>query len=198
MAEIVLFHSVLGVRSDVTGMSERMRSAGHVVHLPDLYDGKVFDDYPSAFRWLEEIGGIPELANRSRMAVAGMPEELVYAGSSNGGLAAEMLAATRPGALGAVLMHAAAPPAVLGASEWPGSVPVQVHYAVDDMFRRDDALEAFGTAVRDSGAEYELFEYDIPGHLITDPDLPDEYDKDAAALLVQRVLDFLERVDRTG
>lgn len=198
MAEIVVFHSALGVRSGVTDVGERLRFAGHVVHVPDLYNGMVFDDYSSAFRWIESIGGIPELVNRTQAAVAGMSQDLVYAGFSNGGLSAELLAATRPGARGAVLMHAAAPLAAFGASEWPDTVPVQVHYAVDDPFRHEDALDAFGAAVRTSGAEYDFFEYDISGHLFTDPGLPDEFDKDATDLLVERILAYLERIDKAG
>ncbi|SNQ52005.1 conserved hypothetical protein [Frankia canadensis] len=198
MAEIVVFHSVLGVRSGVTEVSERMRFAGHVVHVPDLYNGKVFDDYPSAFQWIESIGGVPELVNRTQAAVAGMSRELVYVGFSNGGLSAELLAATRPGARGAVLMHAAAPLAAFGASEWPVTVPVQVHYAVEDPFRHEDALDAFGAAVRASGAGYDFFEYDVSGHLFTDPSLPDEYDKEATELITERILAYLERIDRVG
>jgi len=60
-AEIVLFHSVLGVRPAVREWADRLRATGHVVHVPDLYDGEVFDDYAPAFAHVERIGGIPAL-----------------------------------------------------------------------------------------------------------------------------------------
>ena len=44
MAEVVLFHSVLGLRPGVIAAGDRLRVAGHKVHTPDLYDGEVFDD----------------------------------------------------------------------------------------------------------------------------------------------------------
>jgi dienelactone hydrolase len=197
MAEIVLFHSVLGLRPGVTDAAERLRSAGHVVHTPDFYEGKVFDNYPAAFQWLESIGGIPELISRTQSAVADLPKDVVFAGFSNGGVSAELLAATRPGARAAVLLHAAMPLEAFGAQTWPASVPVQVHYAADDPFRKQESIDAFAAAVRASGAAYEFFEYPVSGHLITDASLPDEYHQESAQTLFEQVLDFLERIDRT-
>jgi dienelactone hydrolase len=197
MAEIVLFHSVLGLRLGVIDAAERLRCAGHVVHTPDLYEGKVFDDYPGAFRWVESMGGVPELISRTRAAVADLPEDVVLAGFSNGGVSAELLAATRPGARAAVLLHAATPLEAFGAHAWPKGVPVQVHYAANDPFRRQESIDAFAAAVRASGASYEFFEYPVTGHLITDPSLPDEYHSESARALFEQVLIFLNRVDRT-
>src|SRR5215207_3456368 len=95
--EIVLFHSVLGIRPAVHDFADRLREAGHVVHVPDLYRGEVFDDYAPAFEHVERIGGIPALIERTHAAVAELPSDLVYAGWSNGSLSAQLLAATRPG-----------------------------------------------------------------------------------------------------
>ncbi|MBB5933498.1 dienelactone hydrolase [Streptomyces zagrosensis] len=36
---IVLFHSAYGLRPAVHTAAERLRAAGHEVHLPDLYEG---------------------------------------------------------------------------------------------------------------------------------------------------------------
>ena len=57
MAEIVLFHSVLGLNSGVTAAADRLRQAGHVVHTPNLYEAAtVFDDYPTAMKHVESFG----------------------------------------------------------------------------------------------------------------------------------------------
>jgi dienelactone hydrolase len=50
MAEVVVFHSVLGLRPGVLGAADRLRSAGHTVHTPDLFDGEVFDDLDDGMR----------------------------------------------------------------------------------------------------------------------------------------------------
>lgn len=199
MAEIVVFHSVLGVRDGVLRLAEEMRAAGHAVRVPDLYGGRVFDDYAEALGWLDEMGGLPELIRRTHASVEGVGADVVYAGFSNGAGSAQLLAATRPGALGAVLLHGAMPMAAFGpfaeGAVWPVSVPVQVHYATHDPFRSDEGLNAFAAETRAAGAEFELFEYPVSGHLITDPGLTEEYDGEAAELITRRVLEFLDRVE---
>ncbi len=53
MAEVVLFHSVLGLRPGVIAAADRLRAAGHTLHTPDYYDGEVFDD----LAWIIHGGG---------------------------------------------------------------------------------------------------------------------------------------------
>jgi dienelactone hydrolase len=191
--EIVLFHSVLGLRPGVLRWAERLRAEGYVVHTPDLYDGEVFDDYEAGFAKVEAIGGIGALIERTNAAVAGLPERVVYAGFSNGGASAQLLALARPGARGLVLMHAALPVEAFGAEAWPAGVPVQVHYAEHDPFREQEALDALAAQARASGAPFEAWDYPGSGHLFADPDLS-EYDAASADLMFGRVLDFLRRV----
>jgi len=80
--------------------------------------------------------GYQEIARRARESVAGLPEGLVFCGFSLGAVHADVLAASRPGALGAVLMAGAVPVEALkeyfGVERWPEGVPLQVHYAADD------------------------------------------------------------------
>src|SRR5437763_16373820 len=149
MSEIALFHAVLGVRPGVRSAAERLRAAGHVVHVPDLYDGAVFDEYDEANAFVAGFGGYPELLRRTAASVAELPTELVYAGFSNGAGSAAYLAVTRPGASGALLLHGTLPLGLLAAvtgqaMSWPVSVPVQVHYGRDDPFRSPEHVAAFG------------------------------------------------------
>ncbi|MGH3435031.1 MAG: dienelactone hydrolase family protein [Sciscionella sp.] len=202
MSEIVLFHSVLGVRPGMLAAADRLRQAGHTVHVPDLYHGQVFGDYPEAAAFVESdaFGGYPELLRRTAAAVDGLPPDLVYAGFSNGGGAATYIAALRPGARAVLSMHAAMPLAVLSevagrALQWPKNVPVQVHYGRDDPFRSQDSVDAFASDVRASGSGYEYFDYPVAGHLFADPDLPSEYHEASAELMWSRALEFLRRAE---
>src|SRR5215212_9813267 len=128
MAEVVLFHSVLGLLPGVIAATDRLRTAGHTVHTSDLYDGEVFDDLDEGMR-KEEALGYREIARRAREAVAGLPEGLVFGDFSMGVAHAELLTASRPGALGAVRMHGAVPVEGLseyfGVDRWPEGVPVR-------------------------------------------------------------------------
>ncbi|HXA04510.1 MAG TPA: dienelactone hydrolase family protein [Bryobacteraceae bacterium] len=188
--EIVLFHSAYGLRPGVLQWAERLRSAGYTVHAPDLYDGEVFTDRMDAVRKIQEVGFDGVLA-RSQAAVSHLRSDLVYAGFSNGGACAELLAATRPGASGAILMHAPLPIRDLGWKVWQATVPVQVHFAEKDPLRNEKVIDALAGRVRASGADFQHFDYPTSGHLFADPDMP-AYDAAAADLMFQRVVEFLE------
>ena len=197
MAEVVLFHSVLGLRPGVIAAAERLRAAGHTVHAPDYFDGEVFDDLDDGSR-KEEALGYREIARRTSEAVAGLPTGLVFAGFSLGAVHAELLAASRPGALGAVLMYGAVPVEGLvesfGVERWPKGVPVQVHYAAEDPWVEAGEVAALGGAVKGAGAAFEEHAYPGSGHLFADPDLPG-YDLAPSEEMWRRVLAFLYRVD---
>jgi dienelactone hydrolase len=198
MAEVVVFHSVLGLRPGVLGAADRMRAAGHTVHTPDLFEGEVFDDIDDGMR-KEESLGYREIARRTEEAVTGLPAGLVFAGFSMGISYAEWLTASRPGALGAVLMHGAVPVEALteyfGVERWPAGVPVQVHYAVDDPWVEvEQEVVPLGEDVRGAGAEFEEYVYPGSAHLFADPDLA-EYDRASSEAMWERVIAFLDRID---
>lgn len=192
MATIALFHSALGLRPGVHAFADRLREAGHDVHPIDSFDGETFDDMNDGTARRGSLG-IPELIRRAQQATAGLSADTVYAGFSMGTGAAELLAATRPGARGALLMSGALDPRPAGIEAWPEGVPAQVHHTVDDPLV--DAAEVSGLvgAVQAARAAVEVFTYPGSGHLFADPDLPD-YDPEAAELMLERALDFLARV----
>jgi dienelactone hydrolase len=198
MAEVVLFHSVLGLRPGVLDAAERLQAAGHTVHTPDLFDGEVFDNLDDGMG-KEEALGFREIVGRTEEAVAGLPAGLVFAGFSMGVVYAERLAASRPGALGAVLMHGAVPVEGLteyfGVERWPEGVPVQVHYAADDPWvEAEQEVVPLGEAVREAGAEFEQYVYPGSGHLFADPDFF-EYDRASSEAMWERVVAFLDGID---
>lgn len=190
MADIALFHSVLGVRPGVQVAAERLRSAGHAVTVVDQYDGRVFDDYEEAGAHAEAIG-YPALMQAALEAVAGLPDGFVAMGFSNGGGMAEFVATQRPVA-GAVLVSGTLPLEMLGVDAWPAGVPAQIHYTLDDPNRRQEWVDAVAGAVRAAGAPLEVFDYPGAGHLFTDPSLPAEYDAAATELMWERVLAFCD------
>jgi len=188
MAEILFFHHARGLTPGCHSLAERWRAAGHVVHTPDLYEGRTFDSLDAGVAHAQSIG-IPTMIDRARRVVDGMPERLVYAGASLGVMPAQLQAQTRPGAAGALLLHGAAPLAEFGGT-WPAGVPLQLHAMEgDDWGDVDIARELVATV---EGAE--LFLYPGDRHLFTD-DSVEDFDPQAAALVVERSLDLFARVD---
>ena len=189
MAEVVLFHHAQGLTPGVIAFADELRSAGHTVHTPDLFDGRTFDSIDEGMRHAEEIGFPGEVIGRGAQAVEGLPGELVYAGFSLGVLPAQMLAQTRPGARGALLFYSCVPVSAFG-SAWPDGVPAQVHgMDADPIFVGEGDIDAARELV-EQAKDAELFLYPGDQHYFADSSLP-SYDPDATALLVRRVLDFL-------
>jgi dienelactone hydrolase len=189
MAEVVLFHHAQGLTPGVVAFAEELRSAGHTVHTPDLFDGRTFGSIEEGMGYAEKIGFPEEVIDRGVRAVEGLPAGLVYAGFSLGVLPAQKLAQTRPGARGALLFYACVPVSVFGPS-WPAGVPVQVHgMDADPFFVGEGDVDAARELVAEA-EDGELFLYPGDQHYFSDSSLP-SYDADATALLTQRVLSFL-------
>ena len=191
MAEVLLFHHAQGLTPGVRDFADQLSRAGHLVHVPDLYEGRVFDDLTDGVAYADETG-FGTVIERGQAAAEGLPGELVYAGFSLGVLPAQMLAQTRPGASGALLFHACVPTSEFGGS-WPQGVPVQIHgMDGDEFFVGEGDIDA-ARALVESTTDAELFLYQGKQHLFADSSLP-SYDQQAAGLLTERVLSFLDRV----
>ncbi|WP_432477794.1 dienelactone hydrolase family protein [Nocardioides sp. GXQ0305] len=191
MTEIVLFHHIQGLTPGIVAFADRLRAAGHTVHTPDQFEGRTFGSIDEGEAYCSEIG-FTEIRDRGVRNAADLPAEVVYAGMSLGVMAAQTLVQTRPGARGLLAYFGFADPKYFG--EWPDGVPVQVHAMdADPYFVGEGDLEP-AQAFVDSHPEGELFLYPGDGHLFADATLGD-YDEAATALLVERSLKLLARLD---
>ncbi|MFF4155537.1 dienelactone hydrolase family protein [Streptomyces sp. NPDC001678] len=187
---IVLFHSAYGLRPAVHAAADRLRAAGHEVHVPDLYEGRTAETVEDGMAIKDEIGH-EELLRRAVTAAAPLSDRgLVYAGFSLGGSIAQNLALADEKARGLLLLH--------GTSDLPedaavDELPVQLHVADPDPFEPHDWLNAWYLRMGRAGADVEVHRYHGAGHLFTDPDL-DDYDAEAAERTWAVALAFLEDV----
>lgn len=174
-------------------MSERLRAAGHTVHTPDLFEGRVLGSLEEGGAHVERIG-FGEITERGVRAAGQLPGDAFYAGFSLGVLPAQKLAQTRPDARGAFLVDACIPLTEFGPA-WPRGVPVRVHGLEADPFFAEDR-DAADRIVAES-ADAELFLYPGDQHLFADSSLP-AHDAAAAALLNERALAFPAAHGETG
>jgi dienelactone hydrolase len=190
MAEVLLFHHAQGLTPGVIAFADVLRQAGHTVHTPDLFGGRTFDSIEAGIAFVKERG-FDDLMDRSAQIAEALPNELVYGGFSLGVLSAQMLAQTRAGARGALLFYSCVPVSEFGPA-WPKGVPVQIHGMDADPFFVDEGDIDAARALVAEADEGELFLYPGDQHYFADSSLP-SYDPRAAALLTQRVLDFLAK-----
>ena len=187
VAEVLLFHHAQGQTDGFLAFADELRAAGHVVHAPDLYDGKTFADINDGVGYAKQVG-FDVIIQRGAAAAEDLPAELVYGGFSLGVLPAQMLTQTRPGAQGALLFHGCVPPSEFE-TPWPDGVPVQIHMMEEDEWADEDLV--VGREFVEENGNAELFLYPGDGHLFADSSLAD-FDEEAAALLKKRTLAFLE------
>ncbi|MGH3442966.1 MAG: dienelactone hydrolase family protein [Nitriliruptorales bacterium] len=187
MAEVLLFHHAQGQTTGFHAFADELRRDGHSVHTPDLYDGRTFPTLDEGVAYAQQVG-FGEIIDRGVGVADDLPNELVYAGFSLGVLPAQKLAQTRAGARGALLLYSCIPVSEFGT--WPPSVPVQVHgMDADPIFVDEGDLDA-ARALAESAEDAEIVLYSGDQHYFADSSLP-SYDAAAAALLTQRVLEFL-------
>ncbi|MBS44194.1 MAG: dienelactone hydrolase [Nocardioides sp.] len=188
--EILLLHHAQGRTDGVLALAERFREEGHVVHVPDQYDGHVFATLDEGIGYAEEVG-FQTLLDRGVGAAEGLPAALTYVGISLGVMPAQALAQNRAGARGAVLLESCVPAEEFGA--WPDAVPLQVHGMADDpVFAGEgdlDAARALVAAVPDG----ELVVHPGAVHLFSDRTLA-TYDESATERMLQTLLPFLARL----
>ncbi|GAB95481.1 dienelactone hydrolase [Kineosphaera limosa] len=191
MAEVVLFHHAHGLTEGVHRFADTLRQAGHTVHTPDLYDGRVFDDLAEGVEYAQSLG-MATIVERGAAAVESLGPQLVFAGFSLGVVPAQHLAQNHKSATAALLLHSCLPIDAFGGA-WPGSVPVQVHAMEEDPWFIDADLQAARTLVADS-TDAKLFLYPGARHLFADDSLPD-YDEATAGQVMRHAVGLLNAVD---
>ena len=193
MAEVLLFHHAQGLTPGVRAFAEDLRSGGHTVHTPDLFDGRTFGSIDEGMAHIK-ASGMDELVERGERTADDLPQDLVYAGFSFGEMIAQKLAQTRPRARGALLFYSCIPISGEWAfGPWPEGVPVQIHGMDNDpIFVGEGDVEAAREIV-EKVKDAELFLYPGDQHYFADNSLP-SYDAEATAVLTKRVLEFLARV----
>ena len=188
MEEVVLFHHAQGLTPGVAAFADTLRHAGHIVHTPDLFEGRTFDSIEKGMSFVKELG-FGEVMARGVQAVEALPADLVYAGFSLGVVPAQMLAQTRPGARGALFFYSCIPVSEFGQT-WPKGLPVQIHgMDADPIFVGEGDIDAARALIAEA-EDGELFLYPGNQHYFADSSLP-SFDAEATELLLQRVLKLL-------
>src|SRR5256885_17062326 len=90
VAEVLLYHHAQGLTPGVVAFADALRAAGHVVHTPDLYDGKTFGTVDEGVDHARQVG-FDTILDRGRAAAEDLPAELGYACFSLGGIPAQRL-----------------------------------------------------------------------------------------------------------
>lgn len=194
---VFIYHSVLGIRGSELNLSEVIKKEGFDVIIPDLYEGKKFDDYKTAMAFLGTFGE----DGLEKKAYAMFEEEhkkngkkpVIFIGFSNGCNLAEWLSLKISETVGTILLHGGMPVKMFGYEGWPSNLPIQIHYSKEDPWKLEDEeiLQEFLNEIENSGAKLEFYEYEGEGHLFSDPELLLEYNDIETQNMYEKVKGFL-------
>jgi dienelactone hydrolase len=181
MATIVIFHSVLGLRSIEHSTAAWLRAIGHDVLTPDLFAGRTASIPSEGFLIMEDIGW-GTIRDRARAVLATVPSAATLMGFSMGAGVISSVWPERQDAAAVILVHGLAdiPP------DLNPSVSIQAHVADPDPFVHASQLESW---MRADQTAVQLFRYPGLQHFFTDPSL-DEFDGPGANQVWDRIARF--------
>lgn len=192
MAEVLVFHHALGPTKGIYSFADELREAGHTVHVPDLFEGRMFGTIEGGLAYVEEVG-FEEIIHRGARVAKELARDLVYAGFSLGVPVAQSLAQNRAGARGALFFYSCVPPSAFG-GPWPADLPLQIHAMDADPYFVDEGDIDAAHEIVASAKQAQLFLYPGREHYFADSSLP-SYDAEATKSLLGRVLGFLRELD---
>lgn len=190
MTALVLLHSALGLTHHVREWADALRADGHHVVTPDMFGGETFHDLDTGVAFVDAEGGPGTFTHAVLAQTIDLDGPRVYMGFSLGGAVAEILALTRPDAVGLVVVHGAMSPAWFGVDAWPDGLRAQLHYASHDPWVEEDENAAFLALAEDA---CDTFVYEGDGHLFAFEGWV-EYDSEASHRLYEHVTDFLSEM----
>ncbi|TDW21601.1 dienelactone hydrolase family protein [Kribbella kalugense] len=187
--DVVVFHSMWGLRPVEVAAADRLRSLGYQVSLPDLFGGRTAPgELEAGFALMAEIGW-STITGRAYDALSRVSDDAAMIGFSMGVGVISQVWSDRLGAAAVACLHA---PASVPAGVWPGT-PVQLHYAAGDRFAPPEQVAEFRRSAAAAGAVALVREYEEAGHYFTDESHPD-YAPAAAVAAWTDLLNMLQSV----
>jgi esterase/lipase len=92
---VVLFHSAQGQTPGFLAFADELRSAGHTIHAPDLFEGETFRTVDEGVAHAREVG-FREIVRLGAEEAKELPADVVYAGFSLGVMPAQPLTRRDP------------------------------------------------------------------------------------------------------
>ena len=187
VAEILLFHHAHGLTEGLRYFAERLNAAGHTVHTPDMFAGRVFDRLDDGVAHAGRIGhdAIEDVARRAALH---HPYADTVMGFSLGTFPAQLLAQEWRKIHHCLLMGGVMPPYEIN-GEWRHNVRLAIHVADPDDWVSTAGLNT----LLEHAPHAHVHRYASKRHMFIDPSSPD-YDADAADLFEERVLEWLAHV----
>ena len=192
---VLVLHAWWGLNDTIKTFCKRLADAGFVAFAADLYHGKVTDQIAEA----EKLGAaLDSRFEEARAEVAHAAEFLkAYTGASTiavigfslGAVYAMDLSATKPESVRAVVLFYGSGPLDFSASQ----AAYLGHYAELDEYEPAEYMQETKEELEKANRPVTFYTYPGTKHWFFEPDRPDAYNPEAAALAWERTLTFLQQ-----
>jgi len=196
---LVLVQEAFGVDQNMKNLTHRFAAHGIHAFAPDLYHGRTANTHEEAMGlytsldWpmaVQEIREAAEYLKREHGC-----ESVAVTGYCMGGALAFAVAALCKDVFSAAIPFYGTPRPELASIKDVG-IPVQAHFGVEDTakgFSDAEAAAKAEEALKESGVEFEFYNYQNAGHAFMNVDRPEMYRKESAELGFSRTVEFVLR-----
>lgn len=200
---VLVLHAWWGLNDTFKGVCDRLAAAGFVAYAPDLHHGKVATTISEAEALVDEpifgsAEGVAKVRAEVAAAVAWLGEHagkptsrLAVIGFSMGAFFALDASMNLPEAISKVVIFYGSYPA--DADSFKRSQASYLgHFAEIDAYEPADSVDGLEATLKAAGRPFSFHMYPGTGHWFFEPDRPDAYQAEAAALAWERTLAFLK------
>jgi len=189
---LVVIQEWWGLNDQIKKTADRFAAAGFRALVPDLYRGKVTKDADEANHMMSNLdwaGAVTDIAGAvAHLKAGGKPAGVL--GFCMGG-ALTILAAVNVDAADAGVCFYGMPPAE-AADPSTITIPLMCHFASDDDWCNEAAVNDLEAKLKAGNVPYELFRYENTKHAFFNEARPEVFAKEAADTAFTRSVDFLK------
>jgi carboxymethylenebutenolidase len=199
MQPVLVLHAWWGLNATFKEVCNRLATVGYLAFAPDLHHGKIATTIDEAEALVQPIFGSADGMARVRAEVAAAAEwlhersgqPLAVIGFSMGAFFALDASVTLPDTVHKVVTFYGTHPGE--AADFASAKAACLgHFAETDDFEPGEAVNALEANLKAAGRPVTFHTYPGTGHWFFEPDRPDAYNAEAAALAWERTLAFLK------
>jgi carboxymethylenebutenolidase len=196
-AGVLVLHAWWGLTPVFTDICDRLAAEGFVALAPDIYgNGATTDSIDEAEKLVGQHDSAPEIAKAILQSgvetLRGLPpvagDRIGVIGFSMGGYWALHLSQANSPEVAAVV-------SVYGTGDadfTKASASYLGHFGENDDFEPLDGVRALESSIRDAGRDVTFHIYPGARHWFVEPNRPEVYDPEAAAMVWEHTLEFLK------
>lgn len=192
---ILVLHAWWGLNDTIKNYCDRLADEGFIAYAPDLYHGKLTDEIEQAEVFSNELSleqariDLEEAISFLGNQLPVKNKSISVVGFSLGAFLALDISNIFPDQIEKVVVVYGSGPDDYSKS----NASFLGHFAENDHFEPQSNIDELESALKKSKRPYTFYSYPHTGHWFCEPDRTDAYNEEAAKLVWERTLSFLNQ-----